>query len=131
MRFNMMGFSRRWRMRSNYFRNVYLGLTIILFVAIPVHSQTAAEPAPSATKFSPASGQGGPNKDAVRLLYTGKGMGYFRVPDWQGPTADGGGCQDPAHQKNMSDAATEFEQVLNKQSRIDGANAAILLGAGD
>jgi hypothetical protein len=69
--------------------------------------------------------------DAIRILYTGKTMGYFRVPDWQGPSANGSGCKDPAHQRERSAAAAEFDDLLRQELPIDKSKRAILLGTGD
>jgi hypothetical protein len=64
----------------------------------------------------------------VRILYTGKLMGHFRVPDVQGLDRDGGGCESPAAR---SIAASDFDTDLQTKFRIDRAKNAILIGTGD
>ncbi len=63
--------------------------------------------------------------DAVRILYTGKSFGYFRIPDWQIP--EGSNCGAPDRDQKLSAAAEDFEQLL-RENRVSGS---ILLGAGD
>jgi hypothetical protein len=91
---------------------------------------TQSTPAAQATPATAPAAQSNAT-DAIRILYTGKGMGYFRIPDWQGPAADGGGCTDPARQKPKSDAAAEFEDLMKTQFHIGTTKGAILLGTGD
>lgn len=64
-------------------------------------------------------------------MYTGKGMGYMRIPDWQSTAADGRGCKDPQRQKAKSDGAIQFEEVFAKHLPKDSDKSVVLLGAGD
>src|ERR1017187_1058362 len=104
---------------------------VVLSFAVPNYSQTPPDPTPpkqSSTTTSPLQD----NKvDAIRILYTGKTFGYFRIPDWQGPTALGDGCKDLARQRAKSVAAAEFEDLLTKEFQIDKTKGAILVGTGD
>src|SRR5580693_4525385 len=99
-------------MRAPSFGSVFAGLAIFLSLAGPNYSQTQTpnQPAPANAASSAAPSAPADGVDAIRILYTGKMLGYFRIPDWQGPLADGGGCKDPVRQKDKSDAAAEFEQ---------------------
>jgi hypothetical protein len=64
----------------------------------------------------------------VRILYTGKLMGHFRVPDVQGLDSDGGGCESHV---SRSIAANDFDTDLQTKFRIDRVKNAILVGTGD
>jgi 2',3'-cyclic-nucleotide 2'-phosphodiesterase (5'-nucleotidase family) len=68
------------------------------------------------------------NTGTVRILYTGKLMGHFRVPDVQGLERDGSGCAGTAAR---SIAATDFDIDLQTKFRIDRIKDAILVGTGD
>src|SRR5580704_6473307 len=110
-------------MRASLLAGVAGACAVVLCLAIPNFSQTQKPSAPqTATPVTPAAQDNSAqdNKvDAIRILYTGKTFGYFRIPDWQGPSAFGDGCKDPARQRDKSDAAAEFEQLLKKQFQID------------
>ena len=100
-------------MRSSSLASVAGACVVILCFAIPNYSQTQKVSAPQQTTpvAPPAQDNSAQDSkvDAIRILYTGKTFGYFRIPDWQSPSALGDGCKDPARQKDKSDAAAEFE----------------------
>jgi len=118
-------------MRAPSFGSVFAGFAVFFGLAVPNYSQTPQPPAASPATPSTVTPAQDKGVDAIRILYTGKMMGYFRIPDWQGPTALGDGCKDPARQKPRSDAAAEFDQLLSDEFQIDKTKGAILLGAGD
>jgi hypothetical protein len=66
-----------------------------------------------------------PVNDTVRILYTGKLLGYFRDPDGQPPDALGG-CPNHDDQR-ASLAAREFDGLVEEQE----LQRAILVGMGD
>jgi hypothetical protein len=118
-------------MRAPSVVSLLIGLVVGLSFAVPNYSQTQQDPTPH-TQVSSVTPLVQDNKvDAIRILYTGKTFGYFRIPDWQGPTALGDGCKDPTRQKDKSDAAAEFEELLKKEFQIDKTKEAILVGTGD
>nr|HEV7954113.1 5'-nucleotidase C-terminal domain-containing protein [Candidatus Acidoferrales bacterium] len=118
-------------MRVPYLASIFSACVIALCLAPPNYSQTQQDAAPpKQTSPAPAAVQDD-KVDAIRLLYTGKTFGYFRIPDWQGPSAVGDGCKDPARQRDKSDAAAEFEELLKTQFQIDKTKGAILVGTGD
>jgi hypothetical protein len=123
-------------MRASWLASVAGASVIVLSLAIPNYSQTKQDPTPpkqaADVPSPPQDSLALDNKvDAIRILYTGKTFGYFRIPDWQGPSPLGDGCKDPARQKDKSDAAAEFEQLLKTEFQIDKTKGAILVGTGD
>ena len=119
-------------MRTRSFVSTLVGFGLLATLASPGHAQSPQQaPPPQTNTSSAAPVPTAENGGAIRLLYTGKTFGYFRVPDWQGPTATGDGCKDPAHQKDKSDAVVEFESLLQKDAKLTAGNGAILLGTGD
>ena len=122
-------------MRASSLASVAGACVVILCLAIPNYSQTQKDPArqkPAPVALPAQDNSAQDNKvDAIRILYTGKTFGYFRIPDWQGPSALGDGCKDPVRQKDKSDAAAEFEQLLKTEFQIDKTKGAILVGTGD
>jgi 5'-nucleotidase-like protein len=117
-------------MRAPSLASIIFSCVVACFLAAPNYSQTQQEAAPPKQASPAPSAQDGKG-DAIHLLYTGKTFGYFRIPDWQGPTPFGDGCKDPARQKDKSDAASEFEQLLKTQFQIEKTKGAILVGTGD
>jgi len=116
-------------MHSRLLASVFMA---VLSSAAPIYAQTQQEPAASNSSPSTvSSAQDNKTVDAIRILYTGKGMGYFRVPDWQGPAADGSGCKDPARQRDRSDAAAEFDELMKIKFHIERTKGAVLVGTGD
>ena len=118
-------------MRTLSHAGLLVGFAVGLSLAMPNDSQAQQEPTPPPQAPSAPSAAQDNRVDAIRILYTGKTFGYFRIPDWQGPTALGDGCKDPAQQKDKSDAAAEFEELLKDQFQIDKTKGAILVGTGD
>jgi hypothetical protein len=64
---------------------------------------------------------------SIDILYTGKLMGHFRVPDVQGPAADGSGCG----QSSPSIAANDFDEIVKTQLHSASVKKPILVGTGD
>lgn len=123
-------------MRASWLASAASVCAAVLCLAIPSYSQTKqdsplSKQAPTTAPASQNNSQQDNNVDAIRILYTGKTFGYFRIPDWQGPAADGGGCKDPARQRDKSDAAAEFEQLLKTEFQIGKTKGGILVGTGD
>ena len=112
-------------MRIRLFVNALAGFGLLVALASPSRAQTpqAAPPQqPDTSSATPAPRAD--NAGAIRLLYTGKTFGYFRVPDWQGPTATGDGCKGtrpPKRQKRRGGGirvfASERRQVNSRQWR--------------
>jgi len=118
-------------MRAPFFIKIFIVFVLALNLGLTNSAQApqdASVSKPAPTSASPVQDS---KADTVRILYTGKSMGYFRIPDWQGPTLQGDGCKNPAHQKDKSEGAAEFEEVLSKKFQADGTRGAILLGTGD
>src|ERR1700679_447076 len=101
-------------MRVSFLARIFSACVVALCLAPPSHSQTQPDPTPP-KQASPATAVQDDKVDAIRLLYTGTTFGYFRIPDWQGPLALGDGCKDPTKQRDKSDAAAEFEELLKTQ----------------
>ena len=121
-------------MRASSFATFLIGLVVVLALALPSYSQTQQDSTPpkqAPASAAPAQQDQDKKVDAIRILYTGKTFGYFRIPDWQGPSALGDGCKDPARQRDKSDAAAEFEQLLKTQFQIGKTKGAVLVGTGD
>src|SRR5713226_988173 len=101
-----------------------------LSLEIPARLQAQQKPVPessAAQEASPTTGESKvPDPNTIRILYTGRLLGYFRVPDWQGPEVNGGGC-DPVKQAGKSTAANDFDNLLVEKH----ARGAILVGTGD
>lgn len=74
---------------------------------------------------SPSMSSSSTVNDSVRILYTGKLLGYFRDPDAQPPDASAG-CPNHDDQR-ASLAAREFERVIEERR----LQRTILLGMGD
>lgn len=111
--------------------SLLFGFAVSFSLGAPNYPQTRQEPAPPKQPASTTSPAGDNRVDAIRILYTGKTFGYFRIPDWQSPAADGSGCKDPARQKDRSVAAAEFDQLLKDDFQIDKTKGAVLVGTGD
>ncbi len=125
--------ARSWGkpMRTSSLASFIVGLILVLSFPSPNYSQSAQSSAAASSTASIAPAKSDNSVGAIQILYTGKTFGYFRVPDWQGPSALGDGCKDPAHQKDKSDAVGEFEKLLKTEFHPETSQGAILLGTGD
>lgn len=85
---------------------------------------------PPASASNSASNKTESTPDELRLLYTGKLMGYFRIPDWQSPSPD----RQCANSKDESKAARDFASLVATKpgdQPQDTWAGAILVGTGD
>ncbi len=118
-------------MRSPSRASVFAGFAVVLALAVASPAQTPQTPAVPDAAPSAAPSTQGEQASSIRILYTGKTFGYFRIPDWQGPNADGGGCTSSARQNKQSEAAAEFDELLKTELQNHKTGTAVLLGTGD
>lgn len=120
-----------WAMGFRIVERTLFPISAALLFGAPIFCQSlpdsTKEPRPAPAAAADSTGA----VDGIRLLYTGKTMGYFRVPDWQGPSPNGDGCKDPAKQRDRSDAAAEFDSLLKQEFPVEKSKGVILLGTGD
>jgi hypothetical protein len=99
---------------------------LIIFVSTTTLASLGRSQTPEA-KPVPVQ-QAAEERGVVRILFTGRSMGHFRIPDLQGKEKGGGGCPSTAPK---SVAAMDFEDAFEIALREKPTQPVILLGAGD
>jgi len=97
------------------------------FQTLQAQQETPSDPAALQESNPTFPAPQAPKPNPIRILYTGKSFGYFRVPDWQTAKGNDKSCNVANKDGAQSTGAADFEQLLREKHAKD----AILVGTGD